>query len=102
MSFASLSVRPVLLSLFEKHIVRLDAVYLRLASKSVILALLPGLEERNSEEYGRTLSILRQFKENLSKSFETSLKGTDATGDQLFWQSLFLASLSSLAGGKAY
>ena len=95
MSFASLSVRPVLLSLFEKHIVRLDAVYLRLASRSVILALLPGLEERNSEEYGRTLSILHQFKENLSKSFETSLKGTDASGDQLFWQSLFLASISS-------
>ena len=81
--------------MFEQNLVKLDAVYLRPATKSIILSLLPGLEERNSEEYDRTLSILNQFKESLSKSFETTVKGTDTSGDQLFWQSLFLASLSS-------
>ena len=95
LSFASLNVRPVLLSLFEKYLVNLDATYLRSASKSMILALLPGLEEKNSEEYGRTLIILYVLKKNLSNTSETNLKSTDTSGGQLFWQSLLLASLSS-------
>ena len=75
--------------------INLDAGYLRPASKSIILALLPGLEETESEEYVRTIKILNQFKNNLSSSEAFASKGVDVSGDQFFWQSLFLASISS-------
>ena len=95
LSFASLNVKSILLDLFEKHIVCLNARHVRPASKSIILALLPGLEEEKSEEYDRTLGILDQFKSTLAESNDARLKGTETSGNQYFWQSFFLASLCS-------
>ena len=87
--------KSILLDLFEKHIVCLNARHVRPASKSIILALLPGLEEEKSEEYDRTLGILDQFKSTLAESNDARLKGTETSGNQYFWQSFFLASLCS-------
>ena len=81
MSFASLSVKPALLTIFETYFLALKPGALRPALKAIILGLLPGLEEDASEEFERTLNILTRFK--------------DALGDQYFWQCLFLASITS-------
>ena len=95
LSFASLNVKSILLDIFEKHIVCLDARHIRPASKSIILALLPGLEEEKSEEYDRTLGILTQFKNTLAENHDTRSRGSETSGNQYFWQSFFLASLCS-------
>ena len=105
LSFASLSIKPTLLSLFETFIVSLNPKILRSALKAIILALLPGLEEETSEEFERTLSLLNKFRAALSQGAVRSTTAADVTGDQYFWQSLFLASITSSSrrqGSLAY
>ncbi|CAK3964497.1 related to regulator of reproduction [Lecanosticta acicola] len=93
LSFASLTVRPGLYSLFEDHIVALSPSDLRPALKSLILGLLPALEEENSEDFERAFGILQSFEE----SFAPTFKSDDLTqeSDGYFWQCLFLAVVSS-------
>lgn len=92
LSFASLSVRPLFLSLLENYIVQIDPVFLRPALKSIILSILPGLEEETSEDFDRTLRILNKFR-------SLSPLDADADGDMdktpYFWQCLFLASITN-------
>ena len=95
MSFASLSVKPALLSLFEKFISPLDPVILRSALKAIILALLPGLEEETSEDFDRTLSLLKNFRNAIGSGFDRDKGHSGVSGDQYYWQSLFLASMTS-------
>ncbi|KAL6714459.1 hypothetical protein ACLMJK_007883 [Lecanora helva] len=95
LSFASLSIKPLLLRLFETFIVPLDPKVLRSALKAILLALLPGLEEETSEEFERSLSIINKFKYAISQVEKGSSSTVDITGDQYFWQSLFLASITS-------
>lgn len=82
MSFASMSVRASFLTLFETHITGLANNSLRPALKILILALLPGLEEESSEDFGRVLKLLSTLREQ----FEY---------DGFFWQCFFLASITS-------
>lgn len=99
LSFASLSVKPALLSLFETFIVPLNPNILRSALKSILLALLPGLEEETSEEFERTLALLDRFRGSVGQDLEKN------GGDQYFWQSLFLSSITSSSrrqGSLAY
>lgn len=95
LSFASLSIRPSLLSLYENFLVPLDPKILRSALKAIILALLPGLEEETSEEFERTLHLLNKFRKAVSHDSLASSISVDVAGDQFFWQSLFLASITS-------
>ena len=95
LSFASLSVKPTLLSLFEVFISSLDPVILRSALKSITLALLPGLEEETSEEFERTFSLLNKFKVVVGSGSGRNGNQSNIFGDQYFWQSLFLASITS-------
>ncbi len=95
MSFASLSVKPTLLSLFETFISPLDPVILRSALKAITLALLPGLEEESSEEFERTLSLLNKFRSVVGQGFDRTNGHSSVSGDQYYWQSLFLASITS-------
>ena len=95
MSFASLSVKPTLLSLFETFISPLDPVLLRSALKAITLALLPGLEEETSEEFERTLSLLNKFRGAVGQGLDRNNLHSSITGDQYYWQSLFLASITS-------
>ena len=53
LSFASLSVRDPYLGILERHFLSLDPRALRPAMRSIILALLPGLEEETSEDFDR-------------------------------------------------
>ena len=99
LSFASLSVKPAFLSLFETFIVPLNPNILRSALKAIVLALLPGLEEETSEEFERTFALLNRFRGAVGQCLDKN------GGDQYFWQSLFLSSITSSSrrqGALAY
>ena len=85
LTFASISVRPVFLSLIEDYILKIPTCALRPALKALILALLPGLEEENSDEFEQTLKTLTRCKHAFSSAGLV----------ELFWQNLFLASITS-------
>lgn len=93
-----------MLTLFEKFIVPLNPRSLRPALRSIILALLPGLEEESSEEFERTMDILAAFKDAMGQDGGTT-SDTVPYGDQYFWQCFFLSSITSSsrrAGALAY
>ena len=105
LSFAALSVKPNVLAIFESHIVPLQSSAIRPALKSLLLALLPGLEEENSEEFDRTLRILQALKGSIARDQSASNDGGEACSDQYFWQCMFLACITSSTrrpGGLAY
>ncbi|KAL8948411.1 MAG: hypothetical protein Q9222_005400 [Ikaeria aurantiellina] len=95
LAFASLSVKPAILSLFDTFVVALDPVAIRPALKGIILALLPGLEEETSEEFERTHEILQTLKNAVTKSSDHRESMQDTPGDQFFWQCMFLATITS-------
>ena len=85
----------MLLSLFETFISPLDPVVLRSALKAITLALLPGLEEETSEEFERTLSLLNKFRSAVGQESDRTDGHLTVSGDQYYWQSLFLAAITS-------
>ncbi|KAJ4144793.1 hypothetical protein LMH87_003663 [Akanthomyces muscarius] len=105
LSFASLSVRSPFLELLEKYFLKLDARSLRPAMRSIILALLPGLEDETSEDFDRTLRLVGSFKKAIRPTGSKELTGHHSVGDDFFWQCFFLASITShsrRAGALAY
>jgi hypothetical protein len=95
LSFASLTVRAPFLELLEKYFLDLDPKSLRPALKSIILALLPGLEEETSEDFTRSLKLVENFKLAVRLPDGQLLTDLHSTGDEFFWQSFFLASITS-------
>ncbi|KAJ3491402.1 hypothetical protein NLG97_g5604 [Lecanicillium saksenae] len=95
LSFASLSVRSPFLELLEKYFIKLDARSLRPAMRSIILALLPGLEDETSEDFDRTLRLVGSFKKAIRPADSKELTDHHAVGDDFFWQCFFLASITS-------
>lgn len=95
LSFASLSVRSPYLDILERHFLRIDPRSLRPALKSVILALLPGLEDETAEDFDRTLKLMASFKAAVRPADSELLTDDHATGDDYFWQCFFLASITS-------
>jgi hypothetical protein len=63
--------------------------------KSIILALLPGLEDETAEDFDRTLKLVASFKEAIRPADSELLTEDHATGDDYFWQCFFLASITS-------
>lgn len=105
LSFASLSVRSPYLGILERHFTGIDSRSLRPAMKSIILALLPGLEDDTSEDFDRTLRLVGSFKEAIRPADSVALTEQHASGDDFFWQCFFLASVTShsrRAGALAY
>lgn len=105
LSFASLSVRSPFLDLLERHFLELNPRSLRPAMKSIVLALLPGLEEETSEDFERTLKLMERFKMAIRPSGSSNITLTHSTGDDFFWQCFFLASItghSRRTGALAY
>ncbi|KAI7353783.1 hypothetical protein KC320_g3812 [Hortaea werneckii] len=84
-SFASLSVRPALYPLFEEHILALPSLDLRPALKSLLLALLPAIEEETSEDFDRAFGNV----DLLERKF------THYGSDGYFWQCFFLCVITS-------
>ncbi|KAJ6127064.1 hypothetical protein N7523_002676 [Penicillium sp. IBT 18751x] len=94
LTFASLSVRPLFLSLVEGYIVDLEPWAIRPALKAIILALLPGLEEETSDDFELTLRILNKLRD-VSGHLETQRTAEAGASGQYFWQCLFLASITN-------
>lgn len=73
--------------------------------KSVVLALLPGLEEETAEDFDRTLKLLESFKKAIRPQDSESIDHMHSTGDDYFWQCFFLASITGQSrrpGALAY
>lgn len=105
LSFASLSVRAPFLDLLERHFLHVHPRSLRPAMKSIVLALLPGLEEETSEDFERTLKLLERFKVAIRPPESQEITPAHSTGDDFFWQCFFLASItghSRRTGALAY
>lgn len=105
LSFASLSVRTPFLDLLERHFLGLDPRALRPAMKSIVLALLPGLEEETAEDFDRTLKLLESFKKTIRQQTSEEITSTHSSGDDYFWQCFFLAAITSQSrrpGALAY
>ena len=98
--------RPLLLSLFEAHIVYLSVNILKPALKAIVLSLLPGLEEPTSDEFERTHKLLDRFRTVFSKSQPSdNASHANSSDDRHFWQSFFMATISSASrrqGALAY
>lgn len=95
LTFASLTVRPLFLSLVETYICGLEPWAIRPALKAIILALLPGLEEETSDDFEPTLRIINRFRDVASRmDTQKGNSETDSNG-QYFWQCLFLASITN-------
>lgn len=105
LSFASLSVRTPFLDLLERHFLVIDPRALRPAMKSVILALLPGLEDETAEDFDRTLKLLESFKKAIRPQETEDITTIHSTGDDYFWQCFFLAAITGQSrrpGALAY
>lgn len=87
--------RPYYISLLETHIVPLDGSALRPALRALLLGLLPGLEEENSEEFDRTLQIVDGLKSAVNHDSHQDSERTNVSGQEHFWQCLFLANIGS-------
>ncbi|KAI5291135.1 hypothetical protein KEM54_006203, partial [Ascosphaera aggregata] len=90
LTFASLSVRPLFLSHFQKYLLQLNHSAIRPALKAILLALLPGLEEETSEDFETALHIVDEF-----RNLRLGDNGFEGDGTGYFWQTLFLISLTS-------
>ncbi|KAI1279053.1 putative regulator of reproduction dopa [Xylaria sp. FL0933] len=95
LSFASLAVRTRFLDLLEKYLLHVEPLALRPAMKSIIMALLPGLEDETSEDFDRTLSLIESFKAVIRPPNSQTLTEKHSTGDDFFWQCFFLAAITS-------
>lgn len=94
LTFASLTVRPLFLSLVEGYIVDLEPWAIRPALKAILLALLPGLEEETSDDFEPTLRIINKLRD-VSGHLETQKTSEAGASGQYFWQCLFLASITN-------
>ena len=95
LSFASLAVRAHFFDLLERHFLDLDPRSLRPALKSLILALLPALEDETAEDFDRSLRLMNRFKAAVRPPDSEELTPHHATGDDFFWQCFFLAAITS-------
>ncbi|KAK8226176.1 cellular morphogenesis regulator dopa [Phyllosticta capitalensis] len=95
LSFASLSVRPAFLSLIESHILAVDPQALRPALKSIILCLLPGLEEETAEDFERIVQMMDKLRFVISGTHDRKNDGTGDAQDSYFWQCFFLATITN-------
>ncbi|KXT16410.1 hypothetical protein AC579_5135 [Pseudocercospora musae] len=93
LSFASLSVRPLVYHLFQSHIVCLSTSHLRPALRSIILGVLPALEEGQGDDFERAFAILNTLEIRFAPTREDAVTSRDSDG--YFWQCLFLAVVTS-------
>lgn len=96
LSFASLTVRPLLYGIFDTHISKLDRKSLRPALKSIILSLLPGIEDETSEDFEKGIAVLDGFRrihatEDIDASSSTGLSSWESH----FWQCFFSAVITN-------
>ncbi|KAK6503333.1 hypothetical protein TWF481_008356 [Arthrobotrys musiformis] len=81
LSYAAISVKPYLLTVLETYYLPLGKS-LRPALRSLILSILPGIDEEGSEFFDRTFALLESIRMKIDE-------------DAYFWQCFLLASMSS-------
>ncbi|KAG0638060.1 Dopey, N-terminal-domain-containing protein [Tuber brumale] len=81
LSYASLTLKPHYLTLLERFYLPLSTA-LRPALKSLILALLPGIDEEGGEYFDRTLALIDEIRNGVCD-------------DAYFWQCFLLATITS-------
>ncbi|KAL4932619.1 cellular morphogenesis regulator DopA [Aspergillus undulatus] len=95
LTFASLTVRPLFLSLVETYVFDLEPWAIRPALKAIILSLLPGLEEETSDDFEPTMRLVNTLRE-IAGQMDTQRPGAETSSSgQYFWQCFFLASITS-------
>lgn len=78
LSFCSIQVKPQLIKIYKQHLLaNISPNKLRTISRPLILCLLPGLDDENSESFSDVLDLMDLFKKKLND-------------DSHFWQSMFL------------
>lgn len=82
MSYASISVKPELIALYQKYLYNIDPSYLRAVFRPLLLSLLPALDDTTSEFFDTILDVLTTFKRALHNDIH-------------FWQCLFLCIITS-------
>ncbi|KAL6234707.1 protein dopey [Aspergillus navahoensis] len=95
LTFASLTVRPLFLSLVETYVCDLEPWAIRPALKAIILSLLPGLEEETSDDFDPTLRLLNTLREITCRMDRQRPGAETNSSGQYFWQCFFLASITS-------
>jgi len=95
LSFASLAVRPEFLRLLETNILPLDAQYLRAPLKSIILCILPGLEDESSEDHDAWLQLMNKIRIAAQSEPRNESSDNGVTLDSYFWQCFFLATTTN-------
>ncbi|ODV59967.1 Dop1p ASCRUDRAFT_21626, partial [Ascoidea rubescens DSM 1968] len=82
MSFASISIKPSLIELFDTFIITLNPICLKIMIKPLLLSLLPAIDDESSESFLDVLDLIDTLKKNLNDNSS-------------FWQSLFLIIISN-------
>ncbi|CAI6339107.1 unnamed protein product [Periconia digitata] len=95
LSFASLSVRPLFLAVFETRILKLPSQALRPPLKAAILSLLPGLEDETSEDFERIVSVLDKLRAAVKSQPEETVDANHEDSSSHFWQCFFLAVITN-------
>jgi hypothetical protein len=89
-------VRPLFLSIFEDHVLKLDGAALRPALKAIILSLLPGLEDETSEDFERMVAALDRLRKAVQDQTNDMADAKSNNGHAShFWQCFFLASITN-------
>ncbi|KAG7193238.1 uncharacterized protein KQ657_001000 [Scheffersomyces spartinae] len=83
LSYCSIQVKPLVLDIYRNHILKdVSRDRLRAIIKPLILSLLPGMDDENSEVFNDVIGLVDEFKRKL-------------LDDSLFWYSFFLCIISN-------
>ena len=77
MTYATLSVKPQLIEVYEEYILKMNSATLKVLVKPILASLLPGIDEEGSEFQSQILQLIMTLQEALNN-------------DSLFWQSFYL------------
>lgn len=86
LSYAGIAVKSDFVNLFSTYILPLG-ISLRICSKALILALLPGMEDAQDEIFEASLSLLDALRSAINE-------------EALFWSSLWLAIISTTSSSR--
>lgn len=82
LSYCLTQLKPMLLQLYQSLIERCSPAVLQIVAKPLILALLPGLDDENSETFAQLLAIVDLLKRRVAN-------------DCRFWQAVFLCIINN-------
>lgn len=81
-SYCSIQVKPYLINIYNYLLDNLEPRSLKIISKPIILSVLPGLDDENSEAFQETFKLVESLKTKLND-------------DSHFWQTMFLCIINN-------